>query len=517
MSDGDARPRGRGAGWPGAALVLGVCALVYWSWLGVSGFEGTEGHRVVPGWTMLESGDLLRVRMFDQTYLRKPPGMPWAIAASAAIFGESEWSARAVSALASTLSALVALVFAGRWFGWRWGVYAGMCQALTPLFWQPGRTADIEAMHNLGVQLATLALVDAFASERRGRGLWPGRSGRSIVAAAGIVLAVLMKGPAGAPALAGVVLGLGVVGRRGAARLLPELGIALGLATAALLPLGLLVLGANGGGDGVKEDVSGFLWSWTTLGKTAELPVAAFIAALPGAAWALFPFGSDARAEARLAGPSAEVEREIARALACSWIASVGVCVLAGLSNPRYAMPGAMLLAPLAAYVAKGAITGAFMPKRAFLARAACLGYPLVLGGLLAGGGVFLAARQANWDPDRAGGPDAGAAITGMLPGTGDTLELWADGLVEARPDVLLYAVRRSRDRRVELRPLWRKHDVQAGVVPPPGALLALRTDGSGDERGPYRGAIASGRLEALGTGRVHKFEFTVYRVRAGP
>lgn len=514
MSEDDARPRGRAPRWLGAIVVLGVCAIVYWSWLGASGFQGTEGHRVIPGWTMLERGEWMRVAMFEQTYLRKPPGMPWAIGASAAAFGESEWSARAVSAAAATASALVAMAFAGRWFGRRYGVYAGLCQALTPLFWQPGRTADIEALHNLGVQVAAFALVDAIAGRRRESRESARQIALGLLAGAGVIVAALAKGPAGAPVLVGIIVGVLVVHRRIGAVTRPAAAIAALAGAGVLVPLGMAILKANADPGAVREDVSGFLWSWSTLLRTVRLPAEAFIAALPAAAWALFPFGPDARREAAQAGATGEARLCIARVLAWSWLGSLGVCVFAGLSNPRYAMPGAMLLAPLAAYVAHGAAAG-LTPSRRFIAQAICLGRPLVLGLLLTGGAFFLALRESNWDPDRSGGPDAGAVIANLLPASVEPIELWADGLVEARPDVLLYAARAAIARDVPLRPLWRKASVQRGELPPPGALLALRTDARGDERPAYASAIADGRLRPLGGGAVHKFEFSAFRVES--
>lgn len=494
-----------------ALVVLGACVCVYWAWLGAPGFQGTEGHRVIPGWTMLESGDWLRVSMFEQTYLRKPPGMAWAIGASAAALGESELSARAVSALAATLSAIVALVFARRWFGARWGVWAGLCQALTPLFWQPGRTADIEAVHNLGVQVALFALVDALARPQRERA--PGRQiGLGVLGAAGIVIAALAKGPAGAPALAGLAIGLLIAGRSARVFARPALWVALAASAGVLVPLGVVILRANADAGAVREDVTGFLWSWVTLWKTLSLPVVAFVAALPAALWVLFPFGPDARTEARLSEEAA-TDLEFARVLAWSWLASLGVCVLAGLSNPRYAMPGALLLAPLAAYGVKGAFGGGFVHSRRFIGRTVCLWHPAALPVLLTAAGLLLAARESHWDPDRSGGPDAGRVVGAVVPARSGAIELWADGLVEARPDVLLYAKREAAARGFELRPLWRKGDVQRGVLPPAGSLLALRTDERGDERPAYAPAFAKQQLRELSAGNVHKFTFSVYEV----
>jgi hypothetical protein len=327
-----------------------------------------------------------------------------------------------------------------------------------------------------------------------------------------MVVAALAKGPAGTPALVGLAIGLLIALRSARVFARPALAVALVVAAGVLVPLGMVILRANADAGAVREDVAGFLWSWSTLWKTLSLPVAAFIAALPAAVWILFPFGPDARAEGRQSDGAAN-DLLIARTLAWSWIASLIVCVLAGLSNPRYAMPGALLLAPLAAYVVKGAFGGVFVASRRFIGRTMCLGHPLVLPILLAGAGLFLAARESHWDPDRAGGPDAGAAILALLPARTGPIEIWADGLVEARPDVLLYAARSTGSRGAQLRPLWKKNAVQRGELPPVGALLALRTDARGDERPAYSVVIANGTLTPLGGGSVHKFEFTVYEV----
>src|SRR5262249_8439204 len=92
--------------WQGL-IVLVAAGLVYWPFLGHSGFAFSEGQRVFPGWEMARGGDWLVPRLFGQAYLRKPPGMPWAIALASFVFGENEFSARSVSALAVTLGALI--------------------------------------------------------------------------------------------------------------------------------------------------------------------------------------------------------------------------------------------------------------------------------------------------------------------------------------------------------------------------------------------------------------------------
>ena len=99
------------------------------------GLSYTEGHRAIPAWEMLESGDWLVTTLFDRVYLRKPPGMAWAIAGSSAVFGQTEFAARFVSAVCSTAMVLVAYGFARRWFGARWALSAGIG---SPDYWITG-------------------------------------------------------------------------------------------------------------------------------------------------------------------------------------------------------------------------------------------------------------------------------------------------------------------------------------------------------------------------------------------
>ena len=113
-------------------LLLLVSIGVYWIGLGQRPFAASEGHRVGPAWAMLASGDYWHVRLFEQLYLRKPPGMPWAIAGLSSLLGQTEFAARAVSALAATLAAVVTYLFARRWFGPRSAIAAGLSQALMP-------------------------------------------------------------------------------------------------------------------------------------------------------------------------------------------------------------------------------------------------------------------------------------------------------------------------------------------------------------------------------------------------
>ncbi|MFG0259415.1 MAG: ArnT family glycosyltransferase, partial [Phycisphaerales bacterium JB041] len=108
--------------WRQVLLLVIVSAAIFLPRLGATGLSMSEGHRAIPAWEMLEdtrAGDAhwLVPRMFETAYLRKPPGMLWAIAGSTAVFGETEFAARFPSALSAMLLGIAVWWFATRWFG----------------------------------------------------------------------------------------------------------------------------------------------------------------------------------------------------------------------------------------------------------------------------------------------------------------------------------------------------------------------------------------------------------------
>lgn len=502
---GETRPPMQRA--PGLALAVVIvalaCAAVYWPRLGATGFSLTEGHRVVPAWEMLERGDFLLPRMFGQIYLRKPPGMPWAVAGASAALGETELAARAVSAAAMTATALLALVFAARWYGARWALPAGLAMALTPLFWMPGRSAEIEALHNLGVFLGAAALLDVLVRKRPGRLAW------APVVAAALVAAALAKGPAGLPVLGGVVAGACLARRSVRPARSPVLWIGTVGATVVLGVVAWRMAAAlqASGETAITQTPGEFMWSGagvTALGllAVAAMPVVAWASAFPASLALLFPWGPDARAEA----PEGDEGWLMARATALAIVLSLGLYTVLGVHNPRYAMP-AMTLAPmLAPYVVRG-FRGAFVPVRRGIAGILLLGAPAAWGVLLlAGGAVYITviepARRAS------SGAEAGAALGAALPAGA---EVWANDLIEARPEVLLYA-RRAAGR--DLRVRWKPSLGASPSLPDPGGYVVLRTDAGSTELGAFQRAGLLDRLEESGAWTVHTYEFALYRVR---
>lgn len=98
-------------------LVLVLWAGIYLPGLGSTELKGEEGRRILPAITMLETGNWLVPYVGGEPFLRKPPLVNWAIAASFKIAGvRNEWTARLPSALCVLALGLVIVATSGR--GW---------------------------------------------------------------------------------------------------------------------------------------------------------------------------------------------------------------------------------------------------------------------------------------------------------------------------------------------------------------------------------------------------------------
>ncbi len=478
-----------------------VCTLGTWR----SGFSQSEGHRVVPAWEMMETGDWLVPRMFGQLYLRKPPGMFWAIAGMSKVLGQTEFAARSVSGLACLGMALGAWWFARRWFDPRLAIYAGLAQATLPLTWEMGRSAEIEALHAACVQACALSTLHL--------GLVCGRAKGSRGLVAAIVLcgvslsaALLVKGPAGAPVMVAAAIASIVVSREGKwgwlASLSTSYAIIAALIIAAPIVGAVLWLSWRGVPAGELPIVQGpgeFLWDRTKVLNIAGLVPIALATGMPvslailAVRWRRAITASDAAA----------------LGLAATCVGSIVIAMAAGVANPRYVIPSLMLPAPLVAF----ALSGAEPFRR--VARGACVA---LLLGLVAGGIIYgeLSERARMGTGDRASGRDAGQALAEALVAQGITgpIEIHADGLIEARPEILLAAQRHAAAKGLSLIPRW----TPATLRPlPGGTLVALRRDPEGDEiaRLVKEGHLAVGaELPAtLFDGKVGRYRFEVFRI----
>ena len=68
-------------------IVILLWAALYLPGLGSLAIKGEEGRRILPGMSMLETGNYLVPQVGGETYFRKPPLINWLVAASFKIFG----------------------------------------------------------------------------------------------------------------------------------------------------------------------------------------------------------------------------------------------------------------------------------------------------------------------------------------------------------------------------------------------------------------------------------------------
>lgn len=482
-------------------LTLTIAFGVYFLSLGSSGFAYSEGVRVFPGWEMARHGDWWMPHLFEQAYLRKPPGMSWAVAGTSLLLGESEFSARAVSAIATTLSALLSLWFARRWFGPVWGMLAGPAFLLTPLYWYPGRSAEIEALHNLFVLGASLTVVEVML--RRGSWWWAGLLGLCIGGMA------VSKGPAGLPCVAGAMAGACTAARSWSALRSPRLaaGLALGACLASLVVWRLAVRAAELSEPPVLQGADHFLWRRDKLADILTLPLVTAASALPWAFALVFA----------LPRPQNDHDQDRAgRAAAWAVVAALLIYTLAGVSNNRYAMPGTVLLPLVAAYA--GWRLSRPGPRWMHLL-AHWTGSRRVwlwLAGLLVAASISRGLTDHRRDTVTSG-QRAGIALAEALP---NGAVVWGDALIDNRPEVAWYARQHAARLGKDVRLIWTpagKHGRGPFPRPPPGQFLIVLEEGQTElpesELSRYRRAGVLEGLRHLHTGRAHKFLFQVFQV----
>lgn len=489
-------------------LIIVVSAAVSFTALGRYGFRSTEGHRVIPAWTMLDAGGWWTPRMFQTPYLRKPPGIQWAIAAFSWALGKTEFAARAVSATAAVAMALAAWWFATRWFGRRWGLVAGLTQALYPQFWSSSRSAEIEALNNLGT-LASVFLIVHIMIAKRNEQRAPAHLGMTIALAASLCVAALAKGPASGPVIAAAILAGCLVTRSWNITQWRSLigGIALATCVLALIASAIVRHLPDFGEPVVTEtDTAGFFWDVNELGKIVTLAPVALIYALPASLslMAMIRWWWTRRPLPNLPGPvSSETQHGVAQALALTCLLGLAGYTLLGIHNLRYTLPATTMLAPLAAYVmARLKATGGGR-QRTFVARHALT---LAAIALLGGAAAFI----RFYEPIRGStsGLEPGRELAAHLP---DGTTIWAEDMIEARPELLLYAMMDAAERGRSVRPLWKKTAIRTLQLPPPGTWMLL----SRREHAAYSAHHPSATRQVT-TGRVHEFDFVLVEV-TGP
>lgn len=492
-------------------LAWGLVTLPGLTTAGGTGLTMSEGHRVVPALEMLGTGEWLVPHMFGQAYLRKPPGGIWAFAAMIGVTGDHVLGPRLASAGGFLLLALGSWWFGRRWFEDLGGLAAGLATVLTPMLWNPARAAELESLNNVFAALAAWTAVEIVT--RRAC-----RPNLAMLALGGFVAAqMLVKGPAGLPALGGVLVGAAWAGRSWRPLIAWRAWVGFGLGV--LVFVGVwLAIEARVRGSGlapVRQSPSAFLFEPDKLLDLAAFGPLVFLGAMPLALAGLFPWGPDARAEAEQGGRDAARRLHMARVLTLAAVGGAGLMLLSGVSNPRYAQPVIATLGPLAGWAVVSMVAGgSFGAHRRRIGRFMTLGEPRVLGVVLLAGALVFAfevqAKKRATGGEAAGREAAAAMIAELRRAAADgPVVLAANGVIEARPEILLAFREEAARLGVPIEVRWipsLSQITQINSLPVTEVsdvrFVVLRDDSGGNELGAFSQWVP------LHRGAAHKFVF---------
>jgi 4-amino-4-deoxy-L-arabinose transferase-like glycosyltransferase len=511
-------------------LTVLLCAVLFLPFLGYSGLSQSEGHRAVPGWEMLGRGEAFPTTLFGYPYVRKPPGMPWAIALVSWALGQTEFAARLVSVLATAGGALLSAWAASRWFGERAALVAGAGYALMPVFWYPARSAEIEALHNSVTLAACLGVVAIVRHAARGSTHSQSKIIDLVISlCTGLAMAamIIAKGPAGVPVVVGVGLCAVVIMRRShsvkssaggeggalvttAGRIL--FGLTPGVMLCAVLTTGAAwrtMVTLEGLPPPIIEQPSHFLWNIRNLGMILSLPLAAWVSGLPlSIAYIMFW---------RLPPLRSTFADATARSLAWGLLSAIVIYTMVGIGNDRYAMP-ALTLCPLvvsAAYVRVASGLGAnFSKERRWKKNLRTWGVALVVAAYVHH--VYLDYRREV----RTSGRPQGVHLAALIP---DGATVYAFELIDQRPEVCWYLETTARTLGKSIDCKWIPYPAVLGgqgppTLPPAGNYVLMRTDNRPRDQYPpeqreYERYNIMSKLQRVESGKVHNFEYTLYLV----
>ena len=187
-------------------IVIAVWAALYFPALGSLAIKGEEGRRILPGITMLQTGNYLVPQVGGETYFRKPPLINWLVAASFNIFGaQNEWTARLPSVISVLLVAIAFVTVARASLGARGSTIAALMWLINAGIIEKGRLIEIEGLY---VSLCALAIIFwlSFWLQKKSPWLiwtvpfiflglgWLAKGPLLLVFFYGVVIAVLWKG-----------------------------------------------------------------------------------------------------------------------------------------------------------------------------------------------------------------------------------------------------------------------------------------------------------------------------------
>lgn len=541
----------------GLCVLMAIFAVA--PWLGSGGLNASEGLRVAAGLDLVTRSDTqaswLTQTIFEQPYLRKPPGIAWSIALMHEVFGFSQWAFRLPSAISHILLTLLAFVFAHRVITARdqqseAGAHslapfsAGAAAALSPLMWEFARAAEIEAMTIFTGALACAGLMaHALVRSRREALIW------LILAIVGTTGTILLKGPATLPVIFACLLACSIVPAvmfKGERAMIKAAGIrtgmwpfaqqflAIALGSMAAILILMQVAAATGSDSAVTQSPGEFLWAADRVQGIITLPITALATMLPASLtliWLLC-----VRVLARPMPPEDLREVFIARLVIFAAIASLVIFAIAGISNPRYAAPAwwpVLLLIPVAirryeslkSAASRRSTSAAESHGHIELRVLQFLGFSrncaivLLIACLIAAPIYAYLTNQSRVK---------NSGLTGALalaPSVTESGMIFADDAIEARAEVLLYLrqITAERSPAVTLRPIWIpslegdaiKRRIDGGAS---GThYLLLRTDGRSSEKAAFQQQHPAWRLTPLATAQVHVFGFELFRIDEAP
>ncbi|MGD0464152.1 MAG: hypothetical protein ABSB74_16845 [Tepidisphaeraceae bacterium] len=370
-------------------LVLAIGLIVNCASLGEGPLAGTEGHRALVAHQMVQSGDWLLPRLYDQMYLAKPPLHYWILAAMEKLTGRaSELVWRLPSAVAGAAIAGFLCFMGGVWFGRLAGLVSGVACCSLVALWGQNHTAEIDATNSLaGVVTACLLIHLGFVTPRR-------RIACALAAGLAFGAELLLKGPAGLAAIVGALAGPAILNRTLATLKQPWPWIALAIGTGMFGVYGLAALWKFHQLQ-LAPETSGVNEIWINLWnddrirnlpQTLLIPVLLLVYAMPvsfflpmalhGPLWR-----GDGEARGR-SGSWSVRDRQVLRALLGSMLIACGVTMVCGMWFPRYSYMWLPLICPVAGAAAAAWERGLYRAKLIDLMNIAlvCVGIAFTVG-----------------------------------------------------------------------------------------------------------------------------------------
>ena len=160
--------------WRGAILLYALVAAVVCFWrLGATGLVSMEGMVVDGARHMLETGDWIVPRVYDEVYTYKPALAYWLASLPLGLVEDpSELLLRLPFAASGFLMGLAVLLLVGRLAGARAGLLAGVASVSGVLFLQKSRMMEFDGVLAAGVGVAVAAACHNLAAERPRWDVW---------------------------------------------------------------------------------------------------------------------------------------------------------------------------------------------------------------------------------------------------------------------------------------------------------------------------------------------------------